>query len=143
MRRRPPPLSLRRWTSGREEAKEAALLPPAVDPPRRHGHGRRRPRIEPSPWTSSASAHPRDLLLDLRVHGEAVEAAVPLARLVVSSLAAADLRLPVRRGAITRGGGELGREGRHESPAPPRRPQPGASLPAWGWRGGRGRRREG
>jgi hypothetical protein len=98
MRRRPPPLSLRRWTSAREEAEEGRLAPagrrsaatPWTWPPA--------PRIEPPPWTSSASAHPRDLLLDLRVPGEAVEAAVPLARLVVSSPAAADLRLDQKQG---------------------------------------------
>jgi hypothetical protein len=86
-RRQPPLLSLRRWTSAREEAEEGRLAPagrrfaatPWTWPPA--------PPIEPPPWTSSASAHPRDLLLDLRVPGEAVEAAVPLARLVVSSSA--------------------------------------------------------
>jgi hypothetical protein len=95
MRRRPPPLSLRQWTSAREEVEEGRLAlagrrstaTPWTWPPA--------PQIEPPPWTSSASAHLRDLLLDLRVPGEAV---VPLARLVVSSPAAADLRLDQKQG---------------------------------------------
>jgi hypothetical protein len=65
MRRLPLALSLRRWTSALEEAEEDRLAPasrgsaatPKTWPPA--------PQIEPPPRTSSASAHQRDLLLDL------------------------------------------------------------------------------
>jgi hypothetical protein len=78
MHRRPPPLSLRRWTSALEEAEEGRLAPVSRGSAATPKTWPLVPRIELPPWTSSASAHQRDLLLDLRMHGEAVEAAVPL-----------------------------------------------------------------
>jgi hypothetical protein len=78
MRRRPPPLSLRRWTSALKEAEEGHLAPASRGSAATPKTWPSAPRIELPPWTSSASTHQRDLLLDLRVHGEVIEAVVPL-----------------------------------------------------------------